>query len=68
MDTNTEQWTKDALSAWLEEVLSRELQIPVRDIRDIKRFDALGVDSLLAAYLAAELTTPLGRQVNIDMA
>ncbi len=66
METNIEQWNKEALSAWLEDVISRELRVPLSDIRKVRRFDALGVDSLLAAYISAELTSRLGRQINID--
>lgn len=67
MQTNVkEAWTKQDIIAWLEELISRELQLSVSKIRDVKRFDALGVDSLLATYICAELTNRLGRDIDID--
>lgn len=66
MDMSIMECTKDSLIGWLEDVISRELQISLSDIRNIRRFDALGVDSLLAAYIASELTNRLGRSINID--
>lgn len=66
MDMSIMECTKDSLVGWLEDVISRELQISLSDIRNIRRFDALGVDSLLAAYIASELTNRLGRSINID--
>lgn len=67
MDTDVkEAWTKQDIIAWLEELVSRELKLSVTKVRDVKRFDALGVDSLLAAFICAELTNRLGREITID--
>jgi len=53
------------LTSWLEEIISRELEISVDEVRDIRYFDALGVDSLLAAYLTVELSEKIGRPVEM---
>lgn len=66
MQSVTKAWTKHELTVWLENLISTEMQLPLDQVRQIKRFDALGVDSLLAAYIAAELKDRLGRPVDID--
>lgn len=67
METETKDvWTQQDIATWLEEVISRQLRLSISKVRAIKRFDALGVDSMLAAYISAELTERLGRQISID--
>ena len=59
-------WTKAEIAAWLEAVLTRELALPVDEVQRVMRFDAMGVDSILAAYIATELRQKTGRRVEID--
>jgi acyl carrier protein len=60
------QWTKAELAGWLETVLTRELALPIEEVQSVRRFDAMGVDSLLAAYIASELRQRTGRRIDID--
>jgi len=53
------------LTCWLEDVISRELEITVEEVRRIRSFDALGVDSLLAAFLTAEISEKVGRAIDL---
>lgn len=49
------------ISDWLEKFLATELDISVEEVRRAQRFDSLGVDSLMAAQIAAELEVMIGR-------
>lgn len=53
--------TKRQIADWLEIYLSRELRISVEEVRQRQRFDSLGVDSLMAAQISAELEVMIGR-------
>lgn len=53
--------TKHQIADWLEIFLSKELRISVEEVRQRQRFDSLGVDSLMAAQIAAELEAMIGR-------
>ena len=66
MQSVTKAWSKHEIAVWLENLIATEMQLPLDQVRQIGRFDALGVDSLLAAYIAAELKDRVGRPVDID--
>jgi acyl carrier protein len=66
MSGYSKNWDKADLVGWLENLLVQELEMSPQLIREIGRFDELGVDSLLAAFIAAELMERLGRPVSID--
>lgn len=55
---------KAELTQWLEETLSTELGLPIEEVRKVRRFDELGVDSVLASFISASLGDRLNRAVD----
>lgn len=55
------------LIAWLECILARELSLPADLVKSVRRFDELGMDSILAVYIAGQLEerfeTPIDAQL-----
>jgi acyl carrier protein len=52
------------LRPWLEGVLAKELNLSLDEVRRVKRFDEMGVDSILAVFIAAELEEKLQKPVS----
>jgi acyl carrier protein len=67
MNVRTDPGSPVELRSWLETMLAQELRLSLDDVRRIRRFDEMGVDSILAVFIASELEERLGRPVDSNV-
>jgi acyl carrier protein len=59
--------SKESLRVWLEQLLAAELDLSPKDLLQSRRFDELGVDSVLAAFISGALKEHLKRHVDLNV-